>query len=152
MKPSHPSDNTPIEGTVKDITPVKFIMVHKTPVEPLWDDVVRQYHYLDYRKMLGANLKHLAFLGSRPVAAVGFSSVALKVEARDSFIGWSAVQRKKHLPQLANSNRFLILAIACAFKGYPFIAVMSKGNSIEMARMKHKGTVLVCCLYIVITF
>jgi len=37
--------------------------------------------------------------------------------------------------ELTSGNTGTGLAIACAIKGYPFIAVMSKGNSIERARM-----------------
>ncbi|MFX0090506.1 MAG: PLP-dependent cysteine synthase family protein [Candidatus Hodarchaeota archaeon] len=37
--------------------------------------------------------------------------------------------------ELTSGNTGTGLAIVCAIKGYPFIAVMSKGNSIERARM-----------------
>jgi cysteine synthase A len=37
--------------------------------------------------------------------------------------------------ELTSGNTGTGLAIVCAVKGYPFIAVMSKGNSIERARM-----------------
>jgi cysteine synthase A len=37
--------------------------------------------------------------------------------------------------ELTSGNTGTGLAIVCAVKGYPFVAVMSKGNSIERARM-----------------
>jgi len=37
--------------------------------------------------------------------------------------------------ELTSGNTGTGLAIVCAIKGYPFVAVMSKGNSIERARM-----------------
>jgi len=37
--------------------------------------------------------------------------------------------------ELTSGNMGTGLAIVCAIKGYPFVAVMSKGNSIERARM-----------------
>ena len=37
--------------------------------------------------------------------------------------------------ELTSGNTVTGLAIVCAVKGYPFIAVMSKGNSMERARM-----------------
>lgn len=37
--------------------------------------------------------------------------------------------------ELTSGNTGTGLAIVCALKGYPFVAVMSKGNSIERARM-----------------
>ncbi len=99
----------PIAGTVKDILPLALKMVRRTELEPLWDELVRQYHYLGYGKMPGANLKYLAFSGDAPVAAVSFRAASLKLGVRDSYIGWTDGQRKKHLSQLANNNRFLIL-------------------------------------------
>ena len=84
-------------------------MVRKTSLEPLWDKLVRQYHYLGHRKMPGANLKYLAFSNDFPVAALSFRSASLKLKPRDCFIGWSKEQRKEHLLKLANNNRFLIL-------------------------------------------
>ncbi|MCG2789928.1 MAG: DUF4338 domain-containing protein, partial [Actinomycetia bacterium] len=51
----------PIEASLKDIRPVKIEMVRSTSLEPLWDELVRCYHYLSHGKMPGANLKYLAF-------------------------------------------------------------------------------------------
>ncbi len=99
----------PIEGTVKDIKPVEIQMVRQTSLEPLWDKLVARYHYLGHRKMPGAQLKYLAFAGGSPIAALSFRSASLKLKPRDCFIGWSKEQRSKHLLQLANNNRFLIL-------------------------------------------
>ena len=37
--------------------------------------------------------------------------------------------------ELTSGNMGTGLAIVCGIKGYPFVAVMSRGNSIERARM-----------------
>ena len=37
--------------------------------------------------------------------------------------------------ELTSGNTGTGLAIVCAIKGYPFVAVMSRGNSVERARM-----------------
>ncbi|MCG2789167.1 MAG: DUF4338 domain-containing protein [Actinomycetia bacterium] len=99
----------PIEASLKDIRPIKIEMVRKTSLEPLWDELVRCYHYLSHGKMPGANLKYLAFSSGVPVAALSFRSASLKLKPRDCFIGWSKEQRAEHLLKLANNNRFLIL-------------------------------------------
>ncbi len=99
----------PLAGTVKDIRPVEIRMVRQTASEPLWDELVRRYHYLGHRKMPGANLKYLAFARGSPIAALSFRAASLKLKPRDYFIGWSEEQKSKHLLQLANNNRFLIL-------------------------------------------
>ncbi|MDZ7597605.1 MAG: DUF4338 domain-containing protein [Desulfobacterales bacterium] len=78
------------------------------PGRPLWDQWVSRHHYLGYQRLLGHRLKYLAFLKDRPVAALSWSAPALKIAARDRFIGWSAIQRKRHLHQVAGNSRFLI--------------------------------------------
>lgn len=42
---------------------------------------------------------------------------------------------KQTVVELTSGNTGTGLAIVCAIKGYPFVAVMSKGNSMERARM-----------------
>lgn len=45
------------------------------------------------------------------------------------------LQPNQTVVELTSGNTGTGLAIVCAVKGYPFVAVMSKGNSIERARM-----------------
>jgi len=111
----------PLKGTVKNIKPVEIKMVYHTALEPLWDELVKRYHYLGYRKMLGARLKYLVFAGGSPIAALGFRSASLKIKARDRFVGWSEEQRLEYLPQVVNNNRFLIL---------PWVQVKNLGSYI----------------------
>jgi SRSO17 transposase len=102
-------DTEPMVGPLAEFSPVSLHLVSHTPQEPLWDQLVRQYHYLGCRKLLGHRLKYLAFSGGRPVAALSWSAAALKTRARDEYIGWSPIQRKEHLHRIANNSRFLIL-------------------------------------------
>lgn len=46
-----------------------------------------------------------------------------------------ALRRGQAVVELTSGNMGTGLAIVCAVKGYPFIAVMSRGNSSERARM-----------------
>lgn len=96
-------------GPLAEFSPVSLHLVSHTPQEPLWDQLVRQYHYLGCRKLLGHRLKYLSFSGGRPVAALSWSAAALKTGARDEYIGWSDLQRKEHLHRIVNNSRFLIL-------------------------------------------
>ena len=45
------------------------------------------------------------------------------------------LQKGQTVVELTSGNTGTGLAIVCGIKGYPFVAVMSKGNSIERARM-----------------
>jgi len=102
-------DVSPIKGKLQSLLPLSFTVVSQTEYEFLWDQLVRKYHYLGCKKLLGHRLKYLVFAQERPVAALSWSAPALKVRARDHFIGWSEEQRKKHFNQLVNNSRFLIL-------------------------------------------
>src|SRR5574341_1589548 len=46
-----------------------------------------------------------------------------------------ALQPGQTVVELTSGNTGTGLAVVCAVKGYPFIAVMSRGNSMERARM-----------------
>jgi SRSO17 transposase len=102
-------DTDPITGKLRNFFPVTVELVSGTDLEPLWDELVSGYHYLGYQKLLGHRLKYFAFIKDRPVAALSWSAPALKLAVRDCFIGWSAVQRKRHLNQVTCNSRFLVM-------------------------------------------
>lgn len=104
-----PFQTEPLRGPLHSFAPVKVEIVSHSSSEPLWDSLVRQYHYLGYQNLLGHRLKYLAFIQDRLVAALSFSAPALKLRVRDQYIGWSPEQRKLYLKHLANNSRFLIL-------------------------------------------
>ncbi|MFH0728605.1 MAG: IS701 family transposase [Pseudomonadota bacterium] len=102
-------DTNPISGELRAFAPVVVELVSRSPWEPLWDQLVENHHYLSYRNLLGHRLKYLSFIENRPVAALSWSAPALKLTARDCFIGWSSSQRKRHLHQVVGNSRFLIM-------------------------------------------
>jgi len=101
-------DTTAIECSLSDLGEVRLEMVSGSSSELLWNILVRTYHYLGHQRMFGRRLKYLAFADSRPIAALGWKTASIRLEARDCFIGWSDEQRKKYLKHVVNNNRFLI--------------------------------------------
>jgi SRSO17 transposase len=95
-------------GSLKSFRPVTLELVSGSDWEPVWDHLVKKYHYLGYRRLFGHRLKYLALIEDHPVAALSWSAAALKVGARDLFIGWSEDQKKLYLDRVANNSRFLI--------------------------------------------
>src|SRR3990170_8538451 len=94
---SVPFFKRPVEtlfGTLKFLRPITLELVSGSDLEPVWDYLVKQYHYLGYQKLLGHRLKYLALVGEHLVAALSWSAAALKIGVRDRFIGWSEDQRK----------------------------------------------------------
>jgi SRSO17 transposase len=102
-------DTDPMVGPLAAFLPVSLQLASHTAQEPMWDQLVRRYHYLGCRKLLGRRLKYLAFSQDRPVAALSWSAPALKTRGRDEYIGWSESQRKAQLHRILNNSRFLIL-------------------------------------------
>lgn len=102
-------DQTPMEGTLKNLQPVTMTQVRRTSHEKLFNSLISQFHYLGYTKTVGEHLKYMAFADDRPVACVIWGSVPWHIGVRDRFIGWSVESRKKNLHLIANNTRFLIL-------------------------------------------
>jgi SRSO17 transposase len=102
-------DTEPMTGKLSDFAPVTIKLISGSGLEPLWNQLVSSYHYLGYQNLLGHRLKYFVFIKDRPVAALSWSAPALKLAARDCFIGWSALQRKLHLNQVACNSRFLVM-------------------------------------------
>ena len=103
-----PVETTLIEGTVNDFRPFTIKLVSQTPLETLWNHLMKKYHYLGYSVLVGTYLKYLVFSNERIVAATGWSSAVWKLSSRDDAIGWTVEQRNKYLHRVANNTRFLI--------------------------------------------
>ncbi len=49
-------------GSLKSLRPITLELVSGSDLEPVWDSLVKQYHYLGYQKLLGHRLKYLALV------------------------------------------------------------------------------------------
>ena len=102
-------ETKPIEGKLKEVLPLDVIIVNDTDQEPLWDYMVKNYHYLGYDNMFGQRIKYLVLHNSTPLAAISYNRAVYRVGVREKFIGWKGEQKKKLLHRVINNNRFLIL-------------------------------------------
>jgi hypothetical protein len=76
----------------------------------IWNALMGTYHYLGSGPLCGAQMRYL--MKSRSFGWLGglaFSAAAWRVEARDSWIGWSEESRREHLFRVVCNSRFLIL-------------------------------------------
>jgi SRSO17 transposase len=80
--------------------------------------------------VIGEHLKYLATLGERPVAALLWGRAALKVKARDQWIGWSAEERRQGLDRVGNNYRFLVL---------PWVRVPNLASQVLAATVRRIG-------------
>jgi hypothetical protein len=95
----------------------------------LWDYLIHHYHYLGRPTLVGEHIRHLVFIDGQVVACLAWASAAWKIKARDRFIGWDEITKRKNLHLIANNTRFLIL---------PWIRVKylaSKALSLSLRRL-----------------
>ena len=92
-----------------DFPDVELRLVKTGDHVPLWNTLVSTYHYLGSSRIVGRQMKYLAFAKGRPVACVGWGDGCWAVSARDRWIGWSAQQRSRNRHLVINNVRFLIL-------------------------------------------
>ena len=103
-------NTTRLEGCLAEFLPLRFELVSDEPNHRLWDYVVRKFHYLGYRILVGRNLKYLVYAGDRLIAALGWqSAVGGHLACRDQAIGWDSAQRQTYVHRVANNSRFLIM-------------------------------------------
>ena len=102
-------DTAPLEVPLRALRPLEFQPVRRTPEEPLFDDLLAQYHPLGYVRPVGEHLKYLVCATGRPMACLAWSSAPRHLGARDRYIGWSAEARRRNLRFLAYNPRYLIV-------------------------------------------
>lgn len=90
-------DQTELSCTLKELPKIQFVRVDQTSEEPLWDELMRSYHYLGYRKMIGQRLKYLVQADGRIIAAISFNRPARHVAVRDDYIGWDESKLLRNL-------------------------------------------------------
>ena len=96
-------------SSLAEVRPLRFEEVSRRPKRREWDVLVKRYHYLGYRKLVGMHLKYLIYsLAGDLLAATGWSSSVWKLRSRDQAIGWMAAERKRFLGRIANNSRFVI--------------------------------------------
>lgn len=106
-----PCDRTPVECSLARLQPVGVEALGEGhPDWALFRCLLQRHHYLGLRNIAGENLKYLARdRAGRPLACLLFGAAAWKARARDEWIGWTAEQRQRALPGVANNTRFLVL-------------------------------------------
>lgn len=77
--------------------------------EARFQELMQRHHYLGALRKIGRTLWYVATHRDEWVALLTFSAAALKLAARDQWIGWSYRQQCARLQLLANNTRFCVL-------------------------------------------
>lgn len=109
-RPRRPEiDESLVSGKLKDLGPIEFRLVRRTPEEVLFNGLIEHHHYLGYTQPVGGQLKYMAYAMDRPLACLAWSSAARHLGPRDRFIGWSPEARRCNIGFIAYNSRYLIL-------------------------------------------
>lgn len=73
-----------------------------------WNEMIMREHPQGERRLVGRQLRYLVGSAHGWLGAVGLSSSALFLEARDRWIGWDRQQRRAHEGRVVNLSRLLI--------------------------------------------
>lgn len=102
-------DTAPLVERLRNLQPLEFQSVRRTPQEPLFNGLMEEHHYLGYEQPVGEHLKYVVWAQGRPVACLAWSSAPRHIGSRDRYIGWSGKARRRNIRFLAYNTRFLIL-------------------------------------------
>jgi hypothetical protein len=102
----------PVCCDLRELGDIELIRVgsRESKASRLWNALMERYHYLGCGPLCGAQMRYLIKSPSHGwLGGLSFSGAAWRVEARDSWIGWSDAARKRHLEKVVCNSRFLIL-------------------------------------------
>lgn len=74
----------------------------------VWSRIVDEKHYLS-STLFGPTLRYVAEVNGEWIGLLSFGQASYHLEPRESFIGWTDVQRGRRLGMLAQNTRFVLL-------------------------------------------
>jgi Druantia protein DruA len=96
------------------------------------DEIIVKHHYLHNVTLVGEHLRYAFVYKGQWLAVATWSSACFHLKDRDQFIGWSAEQRVRRRPLLANNSRLLVLPGAdCPNLISRFMKLMLEGLSAD---------------------
>lgn len=100
-----------IPGTLEKIkSGIEIILIgeNDSRSKKIWNELMATEHPLGEARIFGYQIKYLITYKDCYIGAAGFSSSALKLEARDQWINWEEAERERYQSRVLNMSRFLI--------------------------------------------
>ena len=103
-----------VPAQVRDVEGLRLVVVEDEAQRRVWNTLLATEHPQGTTTFVGCQLRYLIGSAHGWLGAVGFSASALRLRARDTWMGWSDEQRSAHLHRVVCLSRFLIRpAVRC---------------------------------------
>ena len=99
-----------VPAVVGEVQRLRLVLVRAQDDRAMrtWYELVAREHPQGERRLVGRQLRYLVASEHGYLGAIGFSASALRLEARDRWIGWDPDQQRTHRERVVNLSRFLI--------------------------------------------
>ena len=103
-----------VPAQVRDVEGLRLVVVEHEAQRRIWNTLLAEEHPQGTTTFVGCQVRYLIESAHGWLGAVGFSASALRLRARDAWMGWSDAQRTAHLHRVVCLSRFLIRpAVRC---------------------------------------
>ena len=103
-----------VPARVRDVEGLRLVVVEDEAQRRVWNTLLAREHPQGTTTFVGCQIRYLIDSAHGWLGAVGFSASALRLRARDAWMGWSDEQRRAHLHRVVCLSRFLIRpAVRC---------------------------------------
>ena len=97
-----------VPSQVAEVGAIELVEVTDEALRGVWTELMRGEHPLGAPTLAGHQLRYLVGSAHGWLGAVGFAGAALKLAARERWVGWDETQRRAHLHRVVGLSRFLI--------------------------------------------
>ena len=103
-----------VPAQVRDVEGLRLVVVEDEAQRRIWNTLLACEHPQGTTTFVGCQVRYLVGSAHGWLGVVGFSASALRLRARDAWMGWSDEQRRAHLHRVVCLSRFLIRpAVQC---------------------------------------
>jgi hypothetical protein len=106
MKTNHRSIPTAEDQRLLDEVQVRLLQPEE---RARFDQLLIEQHYLKSADLVGEQIRYVAEYQGQWVGLLAWSAAAYHLKARETWIGWTAPQKKRRRALLVNNSRFLVL-------------------------------------------
>jgi hypothetical protein len=97
-----------VPSKVEQVGAIELVEVTDEALRRVWTELMRREHPLGAPTLAGHQLRYLVRSAHGWLGALGFAAAALKLAARERWIGWDTAQRRAQLHRVVGMSRFLI--------------------------------------------